>query len=127
MYDNIFIVRCNDNTMAEINIYQRYFEAELEYNGVRRRAASVWLISDSEAGNIKYSAAVSFIPYEEAGDFRVSYDAYFNKTIYESAGRRSKKKEKVFLDSLPETIDELAETAGGKVFWDKPLTDERLG
>lgn len=46
--------------MAEINIYQRFFEAELEHNGVKRRGASVWLVSNSDAGHIKYTAAVAF-------------------------------------------------------------------
>ncbi|MBO4806895.1 MAG: hypothetical protein J5554_12740 [Paludibacteraceae bacterium] len=113
--------------MAEINVYQRFFEAEFEYNDVKRRAASVWLISNSEAGQIKYEVALSFIPHEDDEDFRVSYDAYFTKTIYESSGRRSKKKEKDFLESLPGFVDGMADEVGGKVFWDRPLSDERLG
>ena len=36
-----------------INVYEQYFEAKHEANGVERRAALVMLISDSEAGNIK--------------------------------------------------------------------------
>ena len=111
----------------EINVYQRYFEAELEYNGMKRRAASVLLISDSEAGNIKYTAAVAFMPHEDEEDFRVPYDAYFTKTIYEDRGRRSKKKEKQFIEDLPQIIDELATEVVGKIFWDKPLSGERLG
>lgn len=113
--------------MAEINVYQRYFEADLKYNGVQRRAAAVWLISDSDAGNIKYSAAVSFFPHEDDEDFRISYDAYFSKTLYETKGRRSKKREKELLDSLQNTINELIEPEQGKILWDKPLSDERLG
>ena len=57
--------------MAEINVYQRFFEAEFEYNDVKRRAASVWLISNSEAGQIKYEVALSFIPHEDDDDVRV--------------------------------------------------------
>ena len=113
--------------MAEINVYQRYFEADLEFNGVKRRAASVLLVSDSEAGRIKYTVAVAFMPHEDSEDFRVPYDACFSKTIYEGAGRRSKKKEKDFLVSLSAVVEELAENAGGKVFWDRPLSDEKLG
>ena len=111
----------------EINVYQRYFEADLEYNGMKRRAASVLLISYSEAGNIKYAAAVAFMPHEDDEDFRVPFDAYFTKTIYEDRGRRSKKKEKQFIDDLPQYIDELATEVDGKIFWDKPLSSERLG
>lgn len=113
--------------MAEINVYQRYFEAEFEYNGVKRKGAAVWLISDSEAGNIKYSAAVSFFPHEDAEDYRISYDAYFSQTLYEGKGRRSKKREKELLETLSETIDQLIASEGAKVLWGKPLTDERLG
>lgn len=111
----------------EINVYQRFFEAALEYNGMKRRAASVLLISESEAGNIKYTVAVAFMPYEDEEDFRVPFDAYFTKTIYEDRGRRSKKKEKQFIEDLPQYIDELATEVDGKIFWDKPLSDERLG
>ncbi|MCR5568074.1 MAG: hypothetical protein K6G31_02240 [Paludibacteraceae bacterium] len=113
--------------MAEINIYQRFFEAELEHNGVKRRGASVWLISNSDAGHIKYTAAIAFIPHEDAEDFRIPYDAYFCKNLYEADGRRSKKKGKEFLETLSKSIDELAENAGGKVFWDKPISEERRG
>lgn len=113
--------------MAEINVYQRYFEADFEYNGVKRKGAAVWLISDSEAGNIKYSAAVSFFPHEDAEDYRISYDAYFSQTLYEGKGRRSKKREKKLLDSLQDTINKLIEPEKGKILWDKPLSDERLG
>ena len=111
----------------EINVYQRFFEAELDYNCVKRRAASVLLISDSEAGNIKYNASVAFMPHQDDEDFRVPYDAYFTKTIYEDRGRRSKKKEKQFIEDLPKYVDELATEVEGKIFWDKPLSDERLG
>lgn len=110
-----------------INVYQRYYEASLEFRGSERRGASVMLISDSEAGNIRYTAAVTFMPYENAQDFRVPYDAYFSSILYEAAGRRSKKKEQAFVEKLPEIVDELAKAAGGTIFWDKPLCEARLG
>ena len=113
--------------MAEVNIYQRYYEAAFECNGTQRCGASVLLISDSESGHIKYTAAVAFIPHEDEEDFRVPYDAYFSRIVYEADGRRSKKKEETLLDSLIQTIDELIEGTGGSVFWDKPLTQEKLG
>ena len=81
--------------MATINVYEQYFSAQAEYNGVARHGALVMLIADSEAGNIRYEAAVSFFPHNQDDDFAVSY------------------------------IDELAETVGGKVLWDKPLREER--
>lgn len=110
-----------------INVYQRYYEANLEINGSVRRGASVMLISDSEAGKIKYTAAVTFMPYENPQDFRVPYDAYYSKILYEGTGRRAKKKEQAYIEKLQEMIDELAESVNGKIFWDKPLTQARLG
>ena len=67
--------------MAEINVYQRYFKANLNYNGRQRNAASVLLISTSENGQIKYEAAVAFFPHDTEEDFAVSYDAYFSTAL----------------------------------------------
>ena len=55
-----------------VNVYQQYFAASLTYSGTERRAASVLLISDSEAGRIRYEAAVTFFPHEDAEDWRIS-------------------------------------------------------
>ncbi|MBQ4507183.1 MAG: hypothetical protein II971_08070 [Firmicutes bacterium] len=110
-----------------INVYDQYFEAELEYGGVPRKAAIVMLISDSGAGHITYKAAVSFFPHRDEEDYAVSYDAYFEETLYDDKGRRSKKREAAFMEGLRERIDALAEEAGGKVFWDRPLREARLG
>ena len=113
--------------MAVINVYEQYFEAELTANGVPRHAALVMLIADSEAGNIKYDAAVSFFPHNDEEDYAVSYDAYYSRTIFDEKGRRSKKRDALFMEGLPAVIDELASEAGGKVFWDRPLREARLG
>ena len=110
-----------------INVYEQYFSAEAEYNGVPRQGALVMLISDSEAGNIRYEAAVSFFPHNEEDDFAVSYDAYLSKTLYEAQGRRSKKREQALMETFQAEIDQLAATIGGKVLWDKPLREERRG
>ena len=110
-----------------INVYEQYFSAEAKYNGVPRHGALVMLISDSEAGNIRYEAAVSFFPHNEEDDFAVSYDAYLSKTLYEAQGRRSKKREQALLETFQAEIDRLAESIGGKVLWDKPLREERRG
>ena len=56
--------------MATINVYEQYFAAECTVNDVPRRAALVMLISDSEAGQIRYEAAVSFFPHRDEEDFR---------------------------------------------------------
>ena len=85
------------------------------------------LVADSDAGNIKYEAAVTFFPHNDEEDFAVSYDAYFSKVLYEAKGRRSKKREEALLESFQNEIDQLAETIGGKVLWDQPLREERRG
>lgn len=111
----------------EINVYSQYFAAEGTFSGVERKGALVLLVSDSEAGNISYKAAVSFFPHRDDEDFAVSYDAYFEKELYRAAGRRSRKREAALMESLHEVIDSLAAENGAAVFWDKPLNDARLG
>ena len=111
--------------MATLNVYEQYFKAEGTFNGVERKGALVMLTSDSEAGHIRYTAAVSFFPHRDEEDFAVSYDAYFEKVLYEGKGRRSKKKEKTFLDSFNAVIDGIASESGGKVKWDSPLREAR--
>ena len=110
-----------------VNVYEQYFEAEHVFSGVERKAALVMLTSDSGEGNIRYLVAVTFFPHENEEDFAVSYDDYHETVIYEAKGRRSKKREKAFMEGLRETIDGLAEEAGGQVFWDRPLREARLG
>ena len=113
--------------MKNTDFYERYFEADMTYNGVKRRAALVKLTAETDSGMIKYEVSVNFFPHSEDDDFAVSYDAYFSDEIYNGKGRRSKKKEAVFLDGLREKADETAKKAGGVIYWDKPLTDERKG
>lgn len=113
--------------MATVNVYERYYAAEAEFNGVARHAALVMLIADSDAGNIRYEAAVSFFPHNDDEDYAVSYDAYFIKVLYEAKGRRSKKREQALLDTFVSEIDQLAEIIGGKVLWEQPLREERRG
>ena len=104
-----------------INVYSQYFKAEAFFSGVERRGALVMLISDSEAGMISYKVAVSFFPHRDAEDFAVSYDAYFEKEIFKAPGRRSKKREAAFLNSLRSEIDAIAAEHNAHVQWDKPL------
>ena len=113
--------------MATINVYEQYFEAEGIFSGVERKAAAVMLISDSDAGHIKYELAVNFFPHRSEDDFAISYDAYFSKTLYESSGRRSRKREEAFLTALQEEADGLAAANGGLIFWVKPLIEARRG
>ena len=111
----------------EINVYSQYFEAQGVFSGVERRGALVLLVSDSEAGNISYRAAVSFFPHRDEEDFAVSYDACFEKELYRAPGRRSRKREAAFLETLRAEIDALATGHDVRVLWDRPLSDPRLG
>lgn len=113
--------------MATVNVYEQYFAAEAEYEGVPRHGAKVMLVATSEEGHIRYEAAVTFFPHRDEEDYAVSYDAYLSKVLYESKGRRSKKREEALLETFPVEIDQLAETIGGKVLWDQPLREARRG
>jgi hypothetical protein len=113
--------------MATINVYEQYFEAAGAFDGVERRAASVLLVSDSEAGHIRYELAVNFFPHRTEDDFAISYDAYFSRVLFEAAGRRSKKREAGFMDALRPEADALAAAHGFTIDWDKPLIEARLG
>ena len=113
--------------MATVNVFEQYFSADAEFNGVPRHGAKVILIATSEEGNIRYEAAVTFFPHRDEEDFAVSYDAYFSKVVYESKGRRSKKREEALLETFPVEIDQLADTIGGKVLWEQPLREARRG
>ena len=113
--------------MATINVYERYYAAEAEFNGVPRHGALVMLIATSEEGNIRYEAAVTFFPHRDEEDYAVSYDVYFSKMLYEAKGRRSKKREEALLQEFQQHIDELAQEAGGTVDWNQPLREARRG
>ena len=113
--------------MATINVFQQYFAAECTFNGVGRHAAVVTLVATSEEGKIRYEVAVSFFPHVSDDDFAISYDAYFSKVLFEAPGRRSKKREQQFMETLQIEADSLADEANGKIFWDKPLIEARRG
>lgn len=113
--------------MSPVNVYERYYAAEAEFNGIPRHGAMVMLIATSEEGNIRYEVAVTFFPHNDEEDYAVSYDAYFSKVLYEAKGRRSKKREQALLETLAVEIDQIAETVGGKVLWEQPLREERRG
>jgi hypothetical protein len=110
-----------------VNVFEQYLEAEAVVNEVERRGALVMLISDSEKGQITYTAAVTFFPHVDDEDFAISYDAYQEEVLFSGKGRRSKKREAKMLLEFNEVIDRLAESIGGKVFWDRPLRPERRG
>ncbi|MBR4394983.1 MAG: hypothetical protein IKT01_01125 [Eubacteriaceae bacterium] len=110
-----------------INVYERYYKANAVFSDVQRNGALVMLISDSEEGFITYKAAVTFFPHRDEEDFAVSYDAYFEKELFSGKGRRSRKREAIYIDELQETIDQIAEEQNASVLWEEPLTEERRG
>ena len=110
-----------------IDVYQQYFKAKAKFNGVQRKAASVKLTSDSEAGFIKYTVSVNFFPYRDPEDFAVSYDACFSRELYYAPGRRSKKREEKLMEGFRAEADALAAEAGGVIDWDSPLREARFG
>ena len=109
------------------NVYSQYFQANATFSGVERRGALVLLVSDSEAGMISYKVAVSFFPHKDPEDFAVSYDAYFEKEVFNAPGRRSKKREAAFMESLRNEIDAISAEYDATVDWDHPLNEARLG
>jgi hypothetical protein len=113
--------------MKVVDVCQQYFAARCIYSGVERRAAAVTLTAESDAGTIRYVAAVSFFPHTDEEDFAVSYDARAERELYAAAGRRSKKREAALLETLRDEIDALAAELGGAIFWDEPLCEARYG
>ncbi len=113
--------------MKVIDVYKQYFAADCMFNTVQRNGAVVTLTATSDSGMIKYEAGVSFFPHRDPEDFGISYDAYASKEIYNAKGRRSKKKEAVFMEQLREHADAAAAELSGIIFWDKPLRDAQLG
>ena len=113
--------------MANIDVYKQYFSAECTYNGVARRGAVVWLNAESADGIIRYEAGVSFFPHRDEEDFGISYDACGTKELLRTKGRRSKKRDALYLEQLRETADEIAGSLGGVIHWDKPLRDAVYG
>lgn len=111
----------------DVNVYSQYFAAECVYNGCERKGVVVNLTSMSEAGMIRYTVNISFFPHTEPTDFAISYDAYAEKEIYNAKGRRSKKREAAMLAKLRDDAEELAEGLGGKIDWETPLIEARLG
>ena len=113
--------------MKVVDVYKQYFAADCMFNTVQRNGVSVILTATSDCGMIKYELCVSFFPHRDAEDFAVSYDAYAAKELYYAKGRRSKRRETVFLEQLRKHADAVAAELGGTIFWEKPLNDAQLG
>ena len=113
--------------MKVIDVYTQYFAADCMFNTVQRNGVVVTLTATSDCGMIKYEVGVSLFPHNNPEDFGISYDAYAAKEIYNAKGRRSKKKEAVFMEQLRDHADAAAAELDGTIFWDKPLREAQLG
>ena len=116
------------DSAAQLTHYIRYANEdedlkEIIRSVIERQAQFVCIDPYANA----FNAAPNSHSHNDETDFAISYDAYFSKVLYEAKGRRSKKREKQLLDELQSVVDQLAEEAGGQVFWDKPLREARLG
>ena len=113
--------------MKTIDVYSQYFEAECEFMGRILRGALVFLQAISGEGKISYSVNVTFFRHDGPEDFAVNYDALQSETVYEAAGRRSKKREQEIMETFREKADALASKLGAKIIWNRPLRDARFG
>lgn len=113
--------------MKVIDVYKQYFKGNCIYNEVQRNGVLVTLTSTSESGMIKYEVAISFFPHVDDEDYTISYDAYLSKEIYYDKGRRSKKKEQVFLEEVRNHANELATQLNGVIYWEEPLREAIYG
>ena len=113
--------------MKVIDVYRQYFEAECVYNTVERKGVLVSMTATSDSGQITYEVGVTFFPHRDDEDFAVSYDAYASKVMYQSAGRRSKKREAELLPMVSQYADQAAKDLNGVIRWDRPLRDAQYG
>jgi len=113
--------------MKTIDVYRQYFSAQCTFNGVERRGAAVWLTAESDSGIIRYEVGVTFFPYRDAEDFAISYDACALKELFRAKGRRSKKRDALYMEQLRIVADELAGSLGGTIHWDQPLNEAQYG
>lgn len=109
--------------MKTIDVYKQYFSAECTFAGVARRGAAVWLTAESDSGMIRYEVGLTFFPHLDAEDFAISYDACAVKELIRAQGRRSKKRDALYLGQVRAAADEIADSLGGTIHWDKPLTE----
>ena len=108
-------------------VYEQYFAASHPGNGTPRHAARAALLVSTGEGRVRYEAAVSFFPHETPDDFRISYDIYASRVLFEAKGRRSKKRETALLKDIGTVTEELACELGGEIYTDQPLIPARFG
>ena len=113
--------------MKTIDVYKQYFSAACDFNGVKRHGAVVWLTAESDSGMIRYEVGVTFFPHSDDEDYAVSYDACALKELTNTKGRRSKKRDEMYLEQVQTAANELASSLNGTVYWDKPLREAQYG
>ena len=113
--------------MKTIDVYKQYFSAECDFNGVKRHGAVVWLTAESDSGMIRYEVGVTFFLHSDDEDYAVSYDASALKELTNTKGRRSKKRDEMYLEQVQTVANELASSLNGTVYWDKPLREAQYG
>ncbi len=113
--------------MKNSDVYKQYFSAECIFNGVERHGAVVWLNAESDSGMIRYEVGITFFPYKDPEDFSVSYDACVSKELLRTKGRRTKKRDELYLSQVRTVADELAESLNGVIRWDEPLREAVFG
>ena len=113
--------------MKTIDVYKQFFSADCTASGVERRGAAVWLTAESDCGMIRYEVGVTFFPHRDAEDFGISYDACALRELIRTKGRRSKKRDELYLSQVQAVADEIASTLDGVIHWDKPLGEAQYG
>ena len=113
--------------MASIDVYKQYFSANCIYNNVVRHGARVWLMAESDSGNIRYEVGVTFFPHNNDEDYAISYDACVVKELLNTKGRRSKKRDEEYLAQLRTVADEIANAFSATIDWDQPLNEAQYG
>ena len=114
-------------SMKSIHVYKQYFAAECTFAVVERHGAAVWLTAESDNGMIRYEVGVTFFPHEDPEDYAISYDACQLKELLNTKGRRSKKRDALYLAQVKITADEIANSFNGIINWDKPLNEAQYG
>ncbi len=113
--------------MKEIDVFRQYFGAECVCNDVERKGVLVTLTATSDCGMLRYTVAVSFFPHRDEEDFGITYDAYASKELFYGKGRRSKKKDKLYLELVQDEANALAKTFCGTILWENPLNEAVYG
>lgn len=113
--------------METVNVYSRYYAGDCLCHDRRYCGVMVNLEYSWEPGYSSYSVHTVFFPHEDEEDYRIAYDCEASRILLEGKGRRTRKKEPALLEEMVRTADMLADELGGKIFWDQPLREARLG